>query len=152
MANGKGFVDYNGKDIIFGNRQQRTYTNSLGATYFFNTKSALNLNFRYYWAPVHYDKFYKLEDDGSLTDIDFYQKNNDINYNVWNMDLGYSWEFAPGSNLSLLYRNTLTNFDQMSQISFDDNIHNLSEQAFKHNIILKMTYYIDYNTVKNKWL
>ncbi len=152
MRNGKGYVDKNDKQIIFGNRQQKTLTNSLSANYFFNSKSAINLNLRYYWAPVHYTSFYKLEQDGTLTPINNYQKNKDINYNVWNMDLGYSWEFAPGSNLSLLYRNTLSNFDQMSQISFEENIHNLTNQAFKHTFILKMTYYIDYNTLKNKWL
>ncbi len=152
MIDGKGYIDVVDDQIIFGNRQQKTLTNSLGANYFFNTKSAINLNLRYYWAPVHYDTFYELNDDGSLALIDTYQQNPDINYNVWNMDLSYSWEFAPGSNLSLLYRNTLTNIDQMSHISFEDNIRNLADQPFKHTFILKMTYYIDYNTVKNKWL
>ncbi len=151
MNNGKGFVDYDGKNIIFGNRQQRTMTNSLGANYFFSTKSAINLNLRYYWAPVYYDKFYKLNNDGTLTIIDYYHQNKDINYNVWNMDIGYSWEFAPGSNLSLLYRNSLLNFDNEAKISISDNIDNLLSQPLRNTFILKMTYYIDYNTVKNRW-
>ena len=151
MNNGKGFADYNGKDIIFGNRQQRTITNSLGANYFFSTKSAVNLNLRYYWAPVYYDKFYKLNTDGSLTKIDNYNENKDINYNVWNMDIGYSWEFAPGSNLSLLYRNALLNMDNNAQIGFNDNLDNLLSQPIRNTFILKMTYYVDYNTVKNRW-
>jgi len=151
MNNGKGYVDFSDNQIIFGNRQQRTITNSLGANYFFSTKSAVNLNLRYYWAPVYYDKFYKLNNDGTLTKIDNYNENKDINYNVWNMDLGYSWEFAPGSNISLLYRNSLLNYDSDAKIGFNDNIDNLLSQPLRNTFILKMTYYIDYNTVKNRW-
>ena len=152
MNNGKGYVAYKEPQIIFGNRQQKTITNSLGINYFFTTKSAINLNLRYYWAPVYYDAFYELNDNGSLSPINSYTQNNDINYNVWNMDIGYSWEFAPGSNLSLLYRNSLTNLDQNAHISFDDNLNNLINQPVKNTFILKMTYFIDYNTVKNRWL
>ncbi len=151
MNNGKGFVDRVGKNIIFGNRQLKTITNSLGANYFFSTKSAINLNLRYYWSPVCYDKFYKLNEDGSLSKIDTYHKNKDINYNVWNMDLGYSWEFAPGSNMTFLYRNSLLNMDQNANINFDTNVDNLMDQPARNTFILKLTYYIDYNTVKNKW-
>ena len=151
MINGKGFVDFSGDQIIFGNRQQRTMTNSLGANYFFSTKSAVNLNLRYYWAPVYYDKFYKLNSDGTLSAINNYNQNKDINYNVWNMDIGYTWEFAPGSNMSLLYRNSLLNYDSDAQIGFKDNIDNLLSQPLRNTLILKMTYYIDYNTVKNRW-
>jgi len=147
----KGYVDIVGEDIIFGNRQQKTVTNTLGANYYFTTKSAINLNFRYYWAPVDYDRFYLLEYDGSLTPIDTYNVNNDINYNVWNVDLSYIWEFAPGSKLSLMYRNTIINYDQMAQLSFFDNFENLMEQPLEHTFVLKITYYIDYNTLKNKW-
>ncbi len=151
MTDGKGFVDKMNNQIIFGNRQQRTVINSLGANYFFSTKSAVNLNFRYYWSPVYYDKFYNLNTDGTLTPVDTYDKNKDINYNVWNMDVGYSWEFAPGSNLSFLYRNSLLNFNQDAKIDFNTNFNNLMEQPGQNTFILKMTYYIDYNTVKNKW-
>jgi len=151
MNNDKGFVDIVGNNIIFGNRQQKTITNTLGANYYFTTKSGINLSSRYYWAPVDYDQFYILQDDGSLSLIDSYTLNRDINYNVWNVDLSYIWEFAPGSKLSLLYRNTIINCDQMAQLSFSDNFKNLMDQPQKHTFIMKMTYYIDYNTVKNKW-
>ena len=158
MNNGKGWVKCDGdKNVIFGNRQQRTIINSLGANYFFNTKSAINFNLRYYWSPVYYDKFYKLNNDGTLTLIDSYDKNHDINYNVWNMDVGYTWEFAPGSNIAFLYRNSLLNFEHNSSIDFDSNvdfgtnISNLLKQPVRNTFIFKATYYIDYNTVKNRW-
>ncbi len=151
MKNGKGFVDFQGDDIIFGNRQQQNITNSLGANYYFTTKAGINFNFRYYWAPVEYDDFYKLENDGSLTPIDNYTQKKDINYNIWNIDLGYVWEFAPGSKLSLLYRNSIFDINQLAYLKFDENFKNLLEQPQQHTFILKMIYYIDYNTVKTRW-
>ena len=151
MNNGKGFVDIVNNNIIFGNRQQKSFTNSLNANYYFNTYSGINLSFRYYWVPVHYDKFYKLEDNGTLTFINTYNQNKDINYNIWNFDLGYQWEFAPGSKLSLLYRNTIFKIDKLSQLTFNENFDNLMSQPQEHNFIMKIIYYIDYNTIINKW-
>ncbi len=150
MNNFKGFVDKSGADIYFGNRQQKIIEQKLSGNYYFNTKSGLNLSFRYYWAPVHYDKFYILKEDGSLQDAS-YTGNADINFNIWNLDLSYVWEFAPGSQLSLLYRNVISNSDNMALLNYKSNIDNLFTQPKTHSLIMKLTYYIDYNEVKNKW-
>ncbi len=152
MNNGKGFVDIlSNNDIIFGERQQKTLTNTLGMNYYFTTKSGINLSFRYYWSPVYYTKFFLLNNDGTLSETTSYTENKDINYNIWNVDLGYIWEFAPGSKLSLLYRNTIFNTDQLAMLHFDENFSNLMKQPLQHTFVMKMTYYLDYNTVKNNW-
>jgi len=150
MDDFKGYVDIVNDDIIFGNRIQKSITNSLGSNYYFNTKSALNLNFRHNWTPVTYTNFYILNNNGILSDTT-YGNNVDINYNIWNVDLSYIWEFAPGSKLSLLYRNTIFNTDEQSQLSFKNNINNLFEKPQEHTFVAKMIYYIDYNTIKNHW-
>ncbi len=150
MNNFKGFVDIVNNDIIFGNRMQKSITNSLGSNYYFNTKSALNLNFRHNWTPVTYTNFYTLNNNGTLSNTT-YANNVDINYNIWNIDLTYLWEFAPGSKLSLLYRNTIFNTDDQSQLSFGDNINNLFKKPQEHTFVAKVIYYIDYNTIKNRW-
>ncbi len=150
MNNFKGYVTSTPKNIIFGNRNQRVITQNLGGNYYFTTKSGLNLNFRYYWSPVHYNNYYVLNEDGTLGDSD-YSEDNDINFNVWNLDLSYIWEFAPGSQISLLYRNTITNQDNLSLLDYNSNVQNLFDKPQRHNFIVKLTYYIDYNTIKNKW-
>ena len=151
MNNFKGFVNIdNNGDIIFGNRMQKVITQNLGGSYYFTTKSGLNLNFRYYWSPVHYNKFYLLKQDGTLGNTG-YTGNHDINFNVWNLDLSYIWEFAPGSQLTLLYRNAIANVDDMSLLNYKDNINNLFEQPQKNSFIMKLTYYVDYNVVKSRW-
>jgi len=137
--------------IIFGNRDVKTITNSLSSNLSFNIKSSLALTFRHYWSPVQYDSnYFELNNEGTL-DSSSYMEDNDINYNIWNLDLSYSWEFAPGSQLVALYRNSIFNEDNLSQLSFNENLDNLFNDPRTDNLSLKLIYFLDYNKVKT-WL
>lgn len=151
LQNEKGYVEEleNG-DIIFGNRDVKNIINSISSQLNFNTKSQLSLAFRHYWSPVQYDAFYVLNEDGSLQDT-FYSENNDINYNIWNLDLNYTWQFAPGSFLVALYRNSIFNEDDMSYLNFKENLNNLFNEPMSNIVSLKVIYYLDYNQLKT-WL
>ena len=74
-----------------------------------------------------------------------------LNFNIWNFDLSYSWEFAPGSQLIALYRNSIFNEDQLADLNFKENLDNLFDESMLHNFSLRLVYYIDYNKAKN-WL
>jgi hypothetical protein len=162
--NQKGYVNTDStNNIIFGNRDSNTVTNSLSAKYNFNTKSSLSLTVRHFWSPVQYDdQFFKLENNGDLSLNNYSQLenndldpdndiNHDINFNTWNLDLNFNWEFAPGSQLIALYRNSIFNQDQRSQLNFTDNFDNLFKEDILHNFSIKLIYYLDYNQAKN-WL
>lgn len=151
-TNDRGYVEELADGtIIFGARDRTSITNSISSKYNFNTKSSLALAFRYYWSPVQYeDQYYSLNMVGTL-DPHPYSENNDINYNIWNLDLSYAWEFAPGSQMVALYRNSIFNSDDLSYLDFKDNLNNLFEQPKQHIISLKLIYYIDYNSTKS-WL
>jgi hypothetical protein len=150
--NEKGYVtELNNGDIIFGNRDSKEITNTLSSQLNFSTKSSLTLSFRHYWSPVTYsDQYYLLNEDGTLSNSTYYD-NNDINYNIWNFDLNYTWQFAPGSFLVALYRNSIFNEDDLSDLDFNENLQNLFEQPINNVISLKLIYYLDYNQVK-AWL
>ena len=116
--------------------------------YSFSTKSSLSLSFRHYWSPVQYeDQYYVLNTDGTLS-IDDYFENNDINYNIWNLDLNYTWQFAPGSFLTALYRNSIFNEDDLSYIDFRDNLSYLFDEPINNVVSLKLIYFLDYNQLK----
>ena len=150
--NEKGFVSFlPGGQILFGNRDKKTVSQKLQADYYFTVKSALSLSMRHYWAPVHYTAYYLLKDDGRLMRFDPGNRNDNLNFNVWNLDIGYNWEFAPGSQLTLLYRNSFFNTDRRYDLRFDENLENLFRQPQKHQFILKAIYYLDYNTSIRKW-
>ncbi|MDV7188123.1 DUF5916 domain-containing protein [Lutibacter sp. TH_r2] len=151
-SNDYGYVnELENGDIIFGKRDTKSITNSLSGKYNFSTKSALNLTFRHYWSPVEYNtQFYLLNNEGVLVENN-YSSNHNINYNIWNFDLNYTWEFAPGSQLIALYRNSIFNEDQLSNLSFSENLDNLFDESILHNLSVRFVYYIDYNKAKN-WL
>jgi hypothetical protein len=146
--NENGFVTTYDDKIIFGQRNSKTLINALSGTLNLSTKSAFSLSFRYYWSPVTYsEQLYTLQDNGSLQE-NTYEENFDRNFNSWNLDLSYSLEFAPGSQLVALYRNTIFDQNNQSRLSFEDNIDNLFKEPISHQVSLKLIYYLDYNSIK----
>ena len=145
----EGFVELLQDDIIFGRRNRTTIVNSLGSGYIFNNKMSLNLAFRHYYSEVAYSQFFDLEQDGSLSLNRSYNENEDTTYNSWNVDLRFSWWFAPGSQLTLLYRNAVESYIEESHIDFSRNFDYLFGQPQINNLSLRVSYYLDYNRMKN---
>jgi len=135
--------------IIFGVRDNDQIENNLSSKYNFNDKSSISLVFRHYWSTVAYeDQYYELTDDGYLIDHQ-YSDNNDLNFNSWNLDLRYVWQFARGSELVALYRNSIQSDNDQSYLSFGENLSNLLEQPTGNLLSIKLLYYLDYNNAKS---
>ena len=150
----RGYVTKVDDDIIFGERAQTTVTNSIGGSYNFNSFHSLELNFRNYWATVTYDNdLFILQKDGSLSQEGTYTvadvNDPNVNFNTWNLDFRYSWQFAPGSQLTALYRNSLFNFSSASRDTYFESLESLFKQPIEHIFSLRLVYYIDYNTIKS---
>jgi len=153
--NDRGYVDnINDGEIIFGQRDVKTVENTISGTLNFNSLNSLTLSFRNYWSTATYDEnLYTLLEDGELTtntghtitnlDLDPHR-----NFNIWNLDLSYEWQFAPGSQLIALYRNQLFNSSSASRDSFRDSLKDLFDQDIQHTFSLKMVYFLDYNSLK----
>ncbi len=160
-ANDRGYVTtYNNGDILFGQRDQKTTINSFSGNYNFNTLHGLTLSLRNYWTTVDYENnLFTLEENGRLSENNGYNveqtlitdtnyNNPNINYNIWNFDLRYSWQFAPGSQLIALYRNQLFNSTKNSEIGYLNSLETLFKEPLKQTFSLKLVYYLDYNNNK----
>ena len=146
--NDQGYVSENANLVIFGQRDRKSYTNTISGTYNFSTDASLSLSFRHYWSAVAYNGFYNLNTDGSLVENNEYT-NDDVNFNSWNLDLNYFWQFAPGSQLIVFYRNSIFDANDKSGISFYKNLENLFQQPNQHTVSVRFVYFIDYNAIKN---
>ena len=144
----EGFVGFADEDIVFGRRDRNTVVNSLESQYIFNNKMALNLSFRHYYTDVTYSKYLTLQDNGELVDNATFNEDRDATFNSWNIDLRFSWWFAPGSQLTLLYRNAMDSYVGASKVNFSDNFRNLFEEPQLNSLSLRVSYYLDYNRVK----
>ena len=152
---GRGYVTTLNDDIVFGERKQQTIENTINADYNFNSYHGLSLTFRNYWSTVTYkDEFGTLQDNGTLDFNSGYTTDNidynpNANFNTWNLDFKYSWQFAPGSLISALYRNSLFNYDNASEDNYRDSINTLFDQPIEHIFSLRLVYYVDYNNIKS---
>ena len=144
-----GFAGNDGTNIFMGRRQRNTYENSLTSQFSFNDKMTLSLAFRHYFSDVTYHQFYTLNQDGSLANTINFSNNLNGTYNSWNVDLRYTWWFAPGSQLTLLYRNAVSNYQDVSRLTFGKNFDTLFNEPMTNNISLRLTYFLDYNRAKN---
>jgi len=148
------YVNQTRDQVIFGIRDQKSIENSLNGTYNFNTNQGLNLSFRHFWSTASFleNSYTELKGQGKLNPINYQitdRNNPDANFNIWNLDLSYRWRFAPGSEAVLLYRNAIFNEDKLSYLDFNKSLDNLFAQPARHNLSLRVVYFIDYNRVKN---
>ncbi len=149
--NDQGYVDQDISNIYFARRNVISYTNTLNGKYTVNNKMNFNLAVRHYWSYTINREFFTLQDDGDLLTNSTYNLNKDKNYDTWNLDLSYSWWFASGSQVSILYRNnarlfeTGNNFDR----TFEGNLNNLvNSDNLTHIFSISIRYFMDYNSLK----
>jgi hypothetical protein len=156
MSNGsRGYATFEDDQPILGERNRKRITNTISANYTFDPFNSVALTFRHYWDTVNYDnELFTLLDNGRLTTEQGYTVDNvsespNINFSTWNIDLSYSWQFAPGSFLTALYRNQLFNFDTMSQDSYSQSLDTLFNQPIQHTISVRLQYFLDFNGIKS---
>ena len=148
-----GYIFKENLEVYFGNRDIKSTENNMSLNYNFDSYKSINIKLRQFWSTAKYlDSFYLLKSNGerkksSKNNTDF---NPNTNFNLWNFDLGFNWEFAPGSKATLLYRNNIFNEDNMSGISYYTSSKNLFELPINHQISLRINYFIDFNQVKKR--
>ncbi|NOZ46291.1 MAG: carbohydrate binding family 9 domain-containing protein [Chlorobi bacterium] len=142
--------DDNG-DIIFGKRNLNTIINTLNLSYTFTNKASLSFRLRHYWVRLNYNQFYILEQSGYLSNelgYDYYNTSYDYNYNSFNIDLLFQWNFAPGSELSVVWKNIIDNPDVPMENEYFANLNNIFASSLNNNLSVKVLYYFDYNYFK----
>lgn len=133
----------------FGQRDIDEWTNAIEARYVFNPFASLNLSLRHLWVQVDYSQFGELQTDGTIKTINEIKSPN-INFNTLNIDIRFSWWFAPGSELVFLYRNVISTSADIVDINYWDNINSVINSPMRNNVSLRMTYFLDYNSIRRK--
>lgn len=146
-----GYAGYISEDSIgFGKRDVNRVTSQLSASYVFNNKSALSFSMRHYWSSVDYSEYFLLQEDGELKEYPDYPYNEDINFNIMTVDLEYNWNLAPGSYLTVVWKNNIYKSDEVENdlfVNYWDNLNNTFSSPQTNSFSIKLTYYLDYHTV-----
>ncbi len=151
--NNKGHVtDSTGHDgqpvIIFGERDLSTVTVSVSPRYIFSPTASLTLRLRHYWIKGIYHRFYDLQRDGSITP-NGYNNNEDFAFNAFTVDMDFAWQFAPGSELSVVWKNAIDTYEEQEVTpSYFGSLHNTLSSPATNSFSVKILYYIDYQSLK----
>jgi hypothetical protein len=139
------------KGIIFSRRDRKTISNILTLKYNFNNRSGITFRARHYWSQVKQKQLYDLQADGTL--IPTIHTNVAIehqNYNIFNIDATYTWEFAPGSFINIVWKNQANTFNDNITYKYFRNFNNTIESDQNNNLSLKVIYFFDYLNFKRK--
>jgi hypothetical protein len=79
-----------------------------------------------------------------------FTKNVNQNFNAFNIDLVYTWQFAPGSFINIVWKDAVYDSNQEVQRSYFKNFGQTMEAPQNNNLSLKVIYFLDYLDFKKK--
>ncbi|HRI19798.1 MAG TPA: DUF5916 domain-containing protein, partial [Panacibacter sp.] len=136
-------------DINFAKRKVNTIEHTVSAKYNFNNKMGITFRSRHYLSSVDNKEFYTLQHDGKLAANPGFQPNANQNVNFFNIDMVYTWQFAPGSFLNIVWKDATQDFRNNVEKKYFKNLGNTITQDNNNNFSLKVIYFLDYLTLKN---
>jgi len=137
-------------EIIFSRRNVNTIETILGAKYNFNNKMGINFRMRHYFSSVENKQFLFLKKNGKLDSNTPFRQNQDRNVNFFNIDMVYTWQFAPGSFINIVWKNAVFDYNNQVEKNYFKNIANTLEADQNNNISLRVIYFLDYYQLKKK--
>lgn len=151
-VNDRGYVNKTDDEdtIYFAKRNIRMVENIFYTGYSFTNKASLNLRVRHYWSGAANKSFFQLQEDGGLTPDLVYTGNHDNNYNAFNVDMVFRWIFAPGSEFTLAWKNSIYNDEELVENDYFRNFDQTIHANQVNSISAKVLYYIDYNKLVRK--
>ncbi|MEP6846350.1 MAG: DUF5916 domain-containing protein, partial [Panacibacter sp.] len=145
---GYTYVD-GSSNINFANRKVNTIENTLSTKYSFTNKMGITFRARHYLSSVDNKTFYILQQDGNLLANPNFHPDANKNVNFFNIDMVYSWQFAPGSFLNIVWKNATQHFSNEVENQYFKNLANTISEDNNNNFSLKVIYFLDYLSFKN---
>ncbi len=135
--------------IIFGRRDRSTVENTFNSSYTFNERMAVTCRARHYWSNVDYRSYHLLEEDGRLGPTE-YSGNPNSNFNAFNIDMIYRWRFAPGSDIFVVWKNSIFGSEDIVGVTYWTNTDRLFQNPQTNSLSIKIIYFLDYFEISRK--
>ncbi len=154
ILNDVGYVDRTqdqaGNPVIwFGRRDRQTLTSIVEANYMVTSSMSIDVRARHYWVSAPYYSYTVLQHDGTLQPAD-YAGNPDVNYNLFNVDLTCIWNFAPGSQVSVMWKNAINTFDHNIEPDYYEDFRKTITSPASNSFSIRILYYLDALYFKKK--
>jgi hypothetical protein len=154
--NGAEFIFDNAGEPVLARRQFTETTTVLSGTYNFTSTMSLSFRARHYWNRLLNTNLYYAKPDGYWTErFDLKPANYNANYNIFNLDVFYTWDFRLGSRFILGYKNWLGNdfldaVDGTRNTYYTKNMDAQFAQPHGNEITLRFVYFINYREWQKK--
>jgi len=102
----------------------------------------LSLRVRHYWSEVKYKSYFELNENGKVQDYN-YTGNANLSFTAFNIDLIYTWQFLPGSELSVVWKNSIYSSTQQLFGSYLEDVNYIFDAPQINSLSLKLIWYID---------
>lgn len=144
---------------VFGKRRNREYTQVLNMNYIFTNRMSLTTRVRHAWSQVRYDALNELLSTGVISETPYAiagtPQQEDLNFNAWSVDMVYRWNFAPGSELNIVWKNQLFEERRLGDEdgyslpeSYSDNFNQMIQSGFINSLSIRLISFIDYSRLK----
>lgn len=148
QKNNTGFAAISGNDVIFGRRDIKGVENIMSFKYSFSSKMNINTRIRHYWSKVYYKEFFTLQQDGGLQKNTTFTQDVNQNYNAFNIDAVFTWQYAPGSFINIVWKNAAYDFNRVVDDGYFKNFRSTMQADDNNNLSLKVIYFLDYLQLK----
>ncbi len=154
--NGKSFIFDNTGEPVLSRRKYTDVTSILSGTYNFTSRMNLTFRARHYWNKIENTNLYYSNPDGYWTErFDLKPSDYNANYNVFNLDVFYTWDFSLGSKIIIGYKNWLGNdylnaLDGAKDRLYGKNLSGIFSQPHGNEITLRFIYFLDYQALRKR--
>jgi hypothetical protein len=143
--------------ILFGQRDRINTTQSISLDCILTNRMGITFRLRHYRSALEYTAFYELLANGRLNTLDGYTGTDidgnsayDINYNAFTIDMQYRWVFLPGSEINVVWKNSIFTADNAVQELYWMNLRNTLDNGPVNSFSLKLIYWLDYAAIAKK--
>jgi hypothetical protein len=120
-------------------------------------RMGLTFRLRHYRSVIQYESFFTLEENGRLEAIPNYSGLDadgksiyDVNYNAFTIDLQYRWVFLPGSEINVVWKNSIFTQDKRVDDYFWQNFSSTLNNGPTNSFSLKVIYWLDAQQLRKK--
>jgi len=153
-----GFEEIGEGDIVFGSRDRWILENNLDLRFVFSNRMSAQFRARHFYSQVDYHNFYRLRENGELQAIDYTGKADgsedrtlhDLTFHLFNIDLIYTWRFAPGSDLIFVWKNDISSSRNEDAAGYFREFRDLWNGPQLNSFTMKVIYYLDYHSYFNR--
>ncbi len=141
-------------EIVFGNRDQIVVTNTVNLRYTFTNLMGLTFRLRHYRSQVKYNYFYDLQQNGTLNRNELTGLDSDgisaynTNFNAFTIDLVYRWVFRPGSEINVVWKNSIFTNDKRISEAYLRNLQSTLDNGAMNSFSIKVLYWLEYQKIQ----